>query len=217
MDTELRERWNGLCARIGAFTSAEEAGLTYDMLGTLYAHPVRAYHNLGHIAQVLGVFDGARSLAENPDTVEFALWLHDCVYFAERPDNEERSADAAGMIAGLLGCAPEFTALARECIGATRHSVAPGRGDRSLVADIDLSILGAEGAVYDAYRRAIRREFAFAADDLFVQGRRAFIERMLDRKRIYATPYFFQSLEEAARRNLEREQRELEGGWDRGI
>ena len=31
----------------------------------MYAHPPRAYHNLDHIAQCLGVFDTVRMLAED--------------------------------------------------------------------------------------------------------------------------------------------------------
>lgn len=206
------DRWHALCERVGAFKKIEESDLTFDMLRTLYAHPVRAYHNLDHIAQVLGVFDSAAMLAEERDVVEFTLWLHDCVYFAERPDNEERSADAAAMIAGLLGCTPAFNARVRECIMVTRHSNPPGRGDTALVADIDLSILGSSTAEYDAYRHAIRVEFAFADDQQFLDGRSAFVRRMLDKEKIYSTPHFGRMLEGAARGNLYRELDDLEGG-----
>ena len=212
MSTTLHDRWNALCVRVGAFKSAEEADLTFDMLRTLYAHPVRSYHNLDHIQQLLGAFDQSRMLAEEPDLVEFALWLHDCVYFAERPDNEDRSADAASMIAGLLGCKPEFTARVRECIMVTRHSKSPGRGDTALIADIDLTILGASAAEYDEYRRRIRHEFEFATDEQFLQGRTAFVLRMIDKARIFATPFWFVALEEKARDNLSRELDNLEKG-----
>lgn len=212
MAPDLHNRWQALCERVGAFKNVDESDLTFDMLRTLYTHPVRAYHNLDHIAQVLGVFDSARMLAEDRDLVEFSLWLHDCVYFAERADNEDRSADAAAMIAGLLGCEPEFAARVRECIMVTRHSNPPGKGDTALVADVDLSILGAGAAEYDAYRHAIRAEFAFATDDQFLQGRSAFIHRMVDKDQIFATPHFRGELEEAARDNLYRELDDLERG-----
>lgn len=208
----LPARWNALCQRVGAFKSADEADLTLDMLLALYAHPPRAYHNLAHIAQLLGAFDDARMLADEPDAVEFALWMHDCVYYPLRPDNEERSADAAAMIAGLLGCAPAFASRVRECILVTRHSTPPGRGDTALVADLDLTILGTPHAEYDAYRRAIRAEFAFAEDALFIEGRRAFVQRMLDKPGVFATPHFKRLLEDAARDNLYRELDALEDG-----
>jgi predicted metal-dependent HD superfamily phosphohydrolase len=207
----LRHRWERLCERVGAFKTAEESDLTFEMLATMYAHPPRAYHNLGHIAQVLAVYDTCALLAEHRDAVEFALWMHDCVFFAERPDNESRSADAASMIAGLLGCPGEFTTLVRALIEATKHSVPPARGDASLVADIDLSILAATDAEYDAYRAAIREEFEFADDAMFRTGRAAFLERMLARDNIFATQWFRREMEGRARENMERELDELRG------
>lgn len=211
-DAPHRERWDALCLRVGAFMSVEESDLTFDMLRTLYAHPVRAYHNLRHIAQLLTVFDDVRNLAEDRDCVEFAIWMHDCVYFAERPDNEDRSADAAAMIAGLLGCTPDFTQHVRSLIAVTRHSIPPPRGDWSLIADVDLSILAApwDGpGGYDEYRRAIRAEFAFATDAQYTDGRTAFINRMLDRDKLFYTAFFAKQMENPARRNLERELDEL--------
>lgn len=205
MHEHLRQRWEGLCERIGAFRSAHESDLTFEMLTTMYGHPPRAYHNLDHISQLLIAFDGVRGLAEDRDCVEFALWLHDCVFFAERSDNEERSADAAAMIAGLLGAKPEFTVRVRDLIAVTRHNVEPARGDPALVADLDLTILGASWENYDAYREAIHDEYAWAGEDLFKQGRMAFLNRMIDKDRVFATDWFRRELERRARGNMQRE------------
>lgn len=209
MAEAMRHRWDRLCERIGAFKRAEESDLTFEMLSTMYAHPPRAYHNLAHIEQLLGVFDSVAMLAEEGDAVEFAIWMHDCVFFAERPDNESRSADAAAMIAGLLGCSADFTRHVRELIAATQHSTNPGRGDAALVADIDLSILAAPREDYDRYRAAIRTEYEFADDAMFREGRAAFLQRMLDREHIFNTAWFRREHERAARDNLQRELDEL--------
>ncbi len=208
----LHTRWNALCLRVGVFKDADESELTFDMIRTLYTHPPRAYHTLDHIAQVLDEFDLVFRLADDRDAVEMALWLHDCVYIAARPDNEDRSADAAAMIGGLLGCSPEFLAKVRAGIMATRHSSDPGKGDPALVADIDLTILGSSREQYDEYRRQIRAEFAFADDEPFRVGRMAFVQRMLDKPRIYATPHYARALEDRARDNLYHELDELERG-----
>lgn len=195
---------------MGAFKHAQESDLTSEMIATMYGHPPRAYHNLHHINQCLEMFDTVRGLADDRDAVEFALWLHDCVFIAERSDNEERSAEAATMIAGLLGCSGDFTLRVRELIMVTRHNAEPARGDPALVADIDLSILGADRARYDQYRREIHDEYAWAGDDLFRQGRMAFLQRMLDKDRIYATEFVRRELESRARHNIERELTEWE-------
>ena len=210
---ELHDRWDRLCERVGAFAEAAESDLTFEMLRTMYEHPPRAYHNLEHIGHCLGVFDGVRRLAEEPDCAEFAIWLHECVFFPERSDNEARSADAAGMVAGLLGCPPSFAMRARELILWTRHDGRPDDGDGALVADIDLSVLGEEPGAYDAYRAKIVEEYAFAEEELFWVGRKAFLERMLGRERLFQTAYFFAEREKAARANMERELGEIEERW----
>ena len=206
MDIErLHDRWNELCSRIGAFDHAGDGDMTFDLLGSLYETPAREYHNLEHITSCLAVFDSVRMLAEERDAVEFALWVHDAVFNAARPDNEARSADAAGMIAALLGCAPDFVERVRGFILATRHDEDPAPGDAALVADIDLSVLGAEWGEYSAYVERIRREFSFAGPELFAQGRAAFLERMVAKRWVYATPYFRKEFETRARENMERE------------
>ncbi|MGE3109436.1 MAG: hypothetical protein AB7G11_15315 [Phycisphaerales bacterium] len=208
----MRERWAQLCGRVGAFRSADEADLTFETIRTLYSNPPRAYHDLRHIESCLKMFDEVRLLADDKDAVEFAVWLHDSVYIAERPDNEERSADAAGMVAALLGCRPEFVQRVRELIAVTRHHETPARGDPAVISDIDLAILGSDPVEYEEYRRAIRDEFAFASDEQFRTGRIAFLERMLERRSIFATPYCQREYEWRARDNLESELDRLRGG-----
>lgn len=209
-ERSLHDRWDALCARVGPFASAAEADLTFEMIRGLYSTPPRAYHNLGHVAQCLSVLDEVRRLADEPDAAEMALWLHDCVYIAVRDDNEEQSAFVAQTVAGLIGAPAPFVSRVVGMIEATRHDRRELAGDTALVADIDLAILGAPPDEYDAYRRAIRQEFAFADDRRFNRGRLAFVDRQLDRPRLYATPYFRSELEPRARANLARERTELE-------
>ncbi len=201
----MQRRWDGLCERVGAFSSVDESEMTFEMVRTMYEKPARTYHTLEHVDDCLRVFDKLRMLAEHPDALEFALWLHDCVYFAERHDNEARSADAAGMIAGLLGCDRAFVGEVRELVTITKHDSCPVGGDAALIADIDLSILGADPERYERYRRQVRNEFAFATDEQYAAGRIAVLEKFLDRPRIYSSGYIKGVLEERARENMERE------------
>ncbi len=201
----LHDRWEALSSRVGAFASSEQAEMTFEMVWSMYAHPPRAYHSLEHIADCLDVYDRVLLLAEERDALEFSIWLHDCIFFPERHDNEARSADAAGMIAGLLGCAPPFIEKVRELVMVTKHDSCPVGGDAALISDIDLAILAAPAERYDRYRLQVREEFAFAPDDMFYAGRRVVLERLLDRSFVYATPYVRSELEEAAQQNLERE------------
>lgn len=214
---DLRDRWVALCGRIDTHEDvAADAELSFGMVVTLHTHPERTYHNLEHVRSCLDVYDGIRMLADDRDAVEFALWLHDCVFDAARPDNEARSADAAGMVAGLLGCRQGFAERVRSLILVTRHERTPPGGDEGVVSDVDLSVLGASWDEYDAYRRAIRAEFSFAPDEQFAHGRHAFLERMLDREHVYSTGLFRGEREARARENMDREMREIEAGtwWD---
>jgi predicted metal-dependent HD superfamily phosphohydrolase len=209
----LRERWEGLCARVGSIETGDQVALTFEMVRTLYATPARSYHNLGHIAACLVVFDGVRSLAEDADAVEAALWLHHAVYFPEKFDNEEQSAFVGRTVLGLIGAPAWFVGDVERNMLATRHEGEPARGDAALTADIDIAVLGAGADEYERYRRAVYEEFSFADDEMFARGRLAFLERQLERWRIYWTPYFFRELEARARANIERERDALERAW----
>ncbi len=206
----LRKRWDALCVHIGAFQSPADADLTYDLIVSLYEHPKRAYHTLDHIQWCLELFDTVTKLAEEPFAVETAIWLHDAVYFPERSDNESRSADAAGMIAGLLGCESDFVDSVKLLINATRHTDSPPSADAALLVDIDLAILAPPPATYDAYVESIAQEFGFADPTQFRLGRIAFLNRMVDRAHIFHSAWFGSQLEAIARDNLYRELDTLE-------
>ena len=77
--------------------------------------------------------------------------------------------------------------------------------------DLDLAILAAEPDAYDDYVDRIRREYSHVSNDVFRAGRQAFINHLLARTRIYATPALFEAWEGSARRNLGRERGVLNG------
>jgi len=150
-----------------------------------YARPERHYHNVHHVAECLRELDAVRAGFENPAAAGAALLFHDCVYDPTRGDNEERSADAASAELADLGWDGPFIGRVRELILATKHSAGPGTGDAGIVADIDLSILGKEPDVFDAYDRAIRREYGHVDDQAFAAGRANVLRQFLARPAIY--------------------------------
>ena len=60
-----------------------------------YSEPMRFYHDLVHIEQVLSTVERLGSHAVDINAVKLAAWLHDVVYDSKASDNEERSADYA--------------------------------------------------------------------------------------------------------------------------
>lgn len=178
---------------------------------TQYRQPGRAYHNLSHALRVLG---HVKKFAhwwgvEDYGAVQLAALLHDVVYNTRSRDNEERSAEFAVWWGRELGIAPAVYTKAAEMIRATQTHAPAESADTRLVLDADLLILASPPDEYEAYRRAIRREYAWVAEPDWVAGRRGVLESFLARAQIYQTPKLRDALEAAARGNIARELIEL--------
>jgi predicted metal-dependent HD superfamily phosphohydrolase len=196
----LRKSWDALCDSGGLHGGA---GL-WEELAVRYAEPHRAYHDLRHLEQVVGLLESMQTSAE----LLFAAWFHDVVYQPGRADNEARSAALAADRLGRAGLAAGPIAQVCAAILATAMHRAEPRF--AALLDADLAVLGAAPAEYAAYRAAIRREYAAAPEPAFRSGRLAFVRAMLARKVIYQTAECRARFEAAARRNLALERAGLE-------
>ena len=185
------------------------ARYTYHELCSQYNSPPRTYHNLTHIADCLTEFDAARHLATNPDAIEFAIWFHDAVYDSKAKDNEEKSAELAQTVLSHAGLSGEFISTVSQLILATKHNQPPKDADTALLIDVDLSILGQPASRFDRYEADIRNEYSWVADKDFTAGRSAVLKSFLGRQKIYATDFFQQKYEIAARENLKRSLEQL--------
>ncbi len=74
--------------------------------------------------------------------------------------------------------------------------------DASLLLDIDLSVLGANAATFQAYDAAIKQEYAWVPEDQYRAGRAKVLGGFLARDAIYRTPTFRAAYESRARENL---------------
>ncbi len=200
------ERWSALWHRLGA---ASDPTLSFDRLTRQYAEAQRFYHTLAHIGVCLAELDRAEHLAEAPDEVEVALWLHDVVYDPRAWDNEERSADWARDALAQGGIAADVRTRVAELILATKHVATPGAPDAALTVDIDLAILGHSPQEFEAYETAIRREYAWVPEPVFRRTRSGILRSLLGRARIYATDWFGARYESRARENLRQGLRRL--------
>jgi predicted metal-dependent HD superfamily phosphohydrolase len=75
--------------------------------------------------------------------------------------------------------------------------------DAPVMVDVDLAILGQPEERFLEYETQIRQEYALVPAATFATKRIEIIERFLARQRIYATDWFYQKYEVAARRNLQ--------------
>jgi predicted metal-dependent HD superfamily phosphohydrolase len=176
-----------------------------------YASPGRAYHDLSHIYEVAMRFAEAdRDVGfERPREIYLAVLFHDAVYAAGAPDNEVKSAALAraAMAQHMPNAGLDGDRVA-ELIGLTAHhgrlTSADVDADAALFLDCDMAILAASTGVFDAYERAIATEYSELPRAIYVQGRRAFLERLLQSPHIYLSPYGQGRFESAARENLSR-------------
>jgi predicted metal-dependent HD superfamily phosphohydrolase len=192
------ERWSRACMDVGVAPQERD----YRRVRRAWSSLGRHYHTLTHLSACLHEFDAVRELAIRPAEVELSLWLHDAVYRSWRRDNEERSAEMAN---DLFRAAPiECVERIRQMIRDTRHREDELGGDTALVVDVDLSILGQSPGVYDAFERAIRREYWWVPRSRYQAARGAVLERFLLRSSIYQTDRFYETYEKPARDNLAR-------------
>jgi predicted metal-dependent HD superfamily phosphohydrolase len=136
--------------------------------------------------------------------VELALWFHDFVYDPLAKDNEEKSAEIAEEFVSDALLPDIFRIWVTQLILATKHVKIPTTKEEKLIVDIDLSILGREPHVFDAYEAQIRDEYAAVPDCEFRKGRATVLRNFYNREYIYSTEYFREKYEVWARDNINR-------------
>ena len=105
-----------------------------------------------------------------------------------------------------LGADAEDIAQVERLILLTKgHTVAEGDRLGALMVSIDLSVLGADPAAYDAYARGVREEYAHVPEPAFRAGRKAVMQRFLEAPALFPDPAFRARLEQRARDNIARE------------
>ncbi|HET6394785.1 MAG TPA: metal-dependent phosphohydrolase [Blastococcus sp.] len=152
-----------------------------------WSEPHRRYHDLAHLAAVLGLV-GRLGEAADPDAVRLAAWYHDAVYDPQRSDSEEISAQRAR--AGLRGLVDDARAAEVERLVrlTADHDPAPDDTDGAVLCDADLAVLAAPAESYAAYASAVRAEYCHLSDEEFTAGRTAVLEHLLALPTLYRTP-----------------------------
>lgn len=190
---------------VNRYAPAAEAAKLWTEVAETHSSPKRAYHNLAHLDHLYQALAPLKGQLADWECVVLAIAYHDFVYNVLRHDNEQKSAAVA--VRRLLSFGfPEMRArhtatLIRATKGHTRESAA----DVNFFTDADLSILGASESKYDAYARAVRKEYAYFPDMLYRAGRKKVLSHFLSMERIFKTEIFFSRFENAARSNLARE------------
>ena len=167
-----------------------------------WSEPHRRYHDLSHLAAVLGIVDALAPAADDADAVRLAAWYHDVVYDPRSADNEARSAGRAR--AGLRGLVDDdrLAEVERLVLLTVDHDPAPDDANGAVLCDADLAVLAAPPDAYAGYASAVRAEYAHLPDAEFTAGRIAVLERLLALPALYRLPEDDQRWTAPARANL---------------
>lgn len=206
--TTLSERFVCLWRGLGLMPSL--AVREWADLARRYGEPHRHYHTLAHIKQGLQEIDAARHLLpanrrSDPAAIDVAWFYHDAIYDTKLKDNEEQSAGLALYTCRKARLPPAFGRQVAAHVVATKHHWIKGPPDdivTCVLIDADLSILGQKPATFARYERQIREEYAWVPSDAYAIGRTHVLQSFLKRGSIYATSFFRDRYEAAARRNI---------------
>ena len=186
-------------------------------LALLYDDAGRHYHGLAHVGALLALALEYRPALSDPAAVEAAIWFHDAVYDSRAKDNEARSAALARRKLQGRADAERLDLIAAMIEATATHEVPEfsdpaARRDTALFLDMDLSILGAAPAAFEAYEQAVRREYGWVEEPAWRAGRGMVLKSFLARPHIFRTDEFRRRFERQARENVTRSLATLEGG-----
>jgi predicted metal-dependent HD superfamily phosphohydrolase len=170
-----------------------------------YAQPHRGYHGPEHLDELNEL---ARQHTPDLDAAEqLALLFHDAVYVpgAALGENERLSTLLMRATLRPFDLGPVDLGRVGRIIEATAHAEPPP-SEAARVCDLDLWRLAAPWQAFEQHALGIRHEYLHlhASEAAFWAARKAFYKSMLAKPQIFATAYFRERFEPAARKNLTR-------------
>jgi predicted metal-dependent HD superfamily phosphohydrolase len=202
----LLTRWNTLLTSArGDAAGPDPAPYGRDLLAR-WAEPQRRYHSTDHLITVLDNIAELTDHACAPDDLDavlLAAWFHDAIYRPDRSENEERSAALAERALPEAGVPQARTAEVARLVRLTvTHDPAEGDTNGEVLCDADLAVLAGSPQEYADYAAAVREEYGFLPDDVFLPGRAAVLRQLLGLPKLFRTPCGRSNWEHTARRNL---------------
>jgi len=177
-------------------------------LRAMYSEEHRRYHTFEHLNDMTRTAE--KNHIELSTEQLMAIWFHDCVYRVPRdPDesNEEASAKLAVKWMRDVGLGERFIWTVEHIILDTEDEIPRLRASAAVI-DLDLWQLSND----DFWKNEplIREEFGLLTDEQWLNGRRAFLQKMLARDSIFVSEHATPEMEAAARRNLQTAMQQLE-------
>jgi len=185
-----------------------ETDQIWTKIANKYSEIGRAYHNLQHLENMFLALKPFESAVEDLSVLKFSIWFHDIIYNATQKDNELKSAEMARNELGNLGMRKERIERCFEQIMSTQNHQLQGdfqSYDEQLLLDLDLDVLSWEWEKYLEYTKQIREEYKIYPNFLYRKGRKAAMQKFLERPQIYFTKFYKVEKETIAKENLRKE------------
>ncbi|WP_235989256.1 hypothetical protein [Psychroserpens algicola] len=201
----LRNEWKTL---VSLYTKDDAVISEYwEDIENHYTSKNRHYHNLSHIYNMLQQAHNLKATIIDYNTFRFAIWYHDIIYNATKKNNETKSAEFSEKRLKSLNFDQKSLKIVNKLIKSTqKHDILLNTtSDNAYLLDMDLSILGTDWNLYEAYTQNIRKEYAIYPDFIYKKGRKKAMLHFLERPTIYFTEYYQNKYEEQARINLKKE------------
>lgn len=175
-------------------------------LEAAYATPPRHYHTLSHAVYVAEwvLRAHAEQGFERPREAYVAALFHDAIYDVRNKHNERDSAALAVQAIERHTLPVDAVWVTQLVLRTAQHGQSQElTADEALFLDCDIAVLGADAQTYALYEQGVRAEYLTAVPaELYQVGRRRFLEKLLAAPHLFATAYFRERFEGAARANL---------------
>lgn len=174
----------------------------------LYVTPLRFYHTIDHIKDLLILYHELHTKWQHPIEVYLAFLYHDAVYEYGAKDNEEKSAQVAQK--EITQHLPSQNIDIKRVMQLIRHTATHGQlapdqldQEEQLFLDCDMSILGSTKERFAEYEQQIEREYTQVYPRfLYRMGRKKFRKTLLKAPRIFFSTLFHERCDAQARINL---------------
>lgn len=198
----LEVRFARLWQQCRLASSSASPDQAWQELSKRYTEPHRLYHTLEHLDYCLQKFDDAKSLMDDADAIEMAIWYHDIINTPQAIDNEQQSQYFFERVA-QDNFSQHFVEKVGDLIMITTHRGKPKTGDEQYICDVDLSSMGAPWEKFIDDSNALREESESSVEE-YTLGKLKFFNALLERPRIFYSDYFYEHYENNARQNIMR-------------
>ncbi|XP_050538236.1 uncharacterized protein LOC126903787 isoform X2 [Daktulosphaira vitifoliae] len=178
-----------------------------------YTSPKRQCHGLNDLYNCLKHYESSKEFLKNPNAVFLALLFRHFEYDPKDTNCSEvninhfkKFADESKLCNDL--CDEVISLLKVASINSTdEHKIEGcfGYDDTHYFLDIDMAVLGMSPTEYKNYINQVRKEYDFLDENSYKDLRLKILENFLQIPNIYATEFFRQKYELAARSNIQKE------------